>query len=254
MVCNASDNLNKVISSDNEKKHSIRKYILPAGIILLLVISALVFICFTQEPKPDPESEKIILEAVAKQLNKDPNELTDEDFRSIKELSLPIIKNSSPLELSDIKIIEKCTNLQELDMSAIRYPDKNIPKWMKLLAKVGVFNLYKRFAIDLSPMKNLSSLKTLNLSSTQISDITSLKGLVNIEDLFIDNTRVSDFEPLRGLINLQNLSISETQVSSLEPIRNLKKLQTLIMINCKNVTDEQIKDLKNSLPELKIYR
>ena len=257
-----------VKQNGSKKKSSCRRDFLAAGIILLFIIAALVFIWFRQEElKFDLANEKIIREAAATQLRwetqieKDPNDLTDEDFVQFKEIHLNAIWRVwrqddmfllvvPDKELSDFKFFSKFTNLQELDLRCVKYPDKNIPKWMKILAKIGVFDLEERFAIDLSPIRNLYGLKRLHLSSAQISDIKPLKGLINLEVLSIAGTRVSDLEPLRGLTNLQDLSIIDTPVSSLEPLKQLKKLRRLIMINCKNITDEQIKDLKNSLPEL----
>ena len=62
------------------KKKFYWRYIIASGLILLLIIASLVYIRFTQEPKPDPASEIIIRQAIAAQLRKEPNELTDEDF------------------------------------------------------------------------------------------------------------------------------------------------------------------------------
>ncbi len=125
---------------DTPKIPSYRRYIIAAFLIPLIIIAALVFIWFTQEEhKPDPASEKIIREAAAEQLNKDPNELTDEDFAKITKITdldfLGLTKlYDQPIppwvltELSDIRLLEKFTNLQELDLYSIKYPDKYIPK------------------------------------------------------------------------------------------------------------------------------
>lgn len=204
------------------------------------------------------------------QLNKEFNDLTDEDFAKITKFELKF------KQLSYIKLLEKFTNLHVLDLGYIRYPDKNIPKWMKYLAKYGIFNLDEKFAIDLSPLKNLSALKKLQLTYVQIFDITSLKELVNLEMLSIigislsdfkpikeltnlkvlrlDGTNISDLKPLVKLANLQTLYLVETPIYSLEQIKNLANLEVLVIGSCRNITDEQIKDLQKALARLAIVR
>ena len=70
------------------KKLSKYKYIIAVVCCVLLVIVTLVFAALRWEPEPDPKSEKIIRKAAAKELNKDPNELTDEDFAKILEFNI----------------------------------------------------------------------------------------------------------------------------------------------------------------------
>ncbi len=254
-----------------EKKSSKRKYLIAAVCVVLFAIVALVVASLNQEQKPDPESERVIRQFAARRLyeetglKKEPNDLVNEDFTKINEISIiPNIGSYNSFywtagsklkfgELSDITLLEKFINLQELNCN-ILYPDKKIPKCMKLLGKVGIFDIKERFAIDLNPIKNLTALKSLRLSNSQISDITPLKNLVNLETLFIDFTNVSDLEPLRGLKNLRVLSIMETKVSSLEPIMHLEKLERLIVINCPNITDQQLKELRAAHPNIVIIK
>lgn len=245
-----------------EKKHSIRKYVIAAICVLLLLSAALAVAIYSWEPKSDTKSEYLIREATARiynnkeanQQKKDPNELTDKDFESLTSFVYPTTKIDHFAALSDIKLLKRFMNLESLSITGTRYPDNAIPKWMKFFAKLGVFDLEEKFSIVLSPIRNLQTLKTLRLSHSQISDITPLKNLVNLEELFIDNTYISDIEPLRGLKNLKVLSISETKVSSLEPIMHLDKLQRLLVINCPNITDQQIEDLRAAHPDMVILK
>ena len=71
-----------------QNKQSYRIYIFDAVVILVLIMSALVFALFTQEPKSDPVSKKLIHKTIAKLLSKDPNHLTDADFAQITRLHL----------------------------------------------------------------------------------------------------------------------------------------------------------------------
>ncbi len=245
-----------------EKKPSKRKYIIAAVCVVLLVGVALAAAIFRWNQKIDHASERAIREAAAVMYNndetnlskKDPNELTEADFKSLTEFVFPATPDGHFAALSDIKLLEKFTSLESLSISGTRYPDSAIPKWMKYFAKLGVFDLEEKFSIDLSPIQNLTALKSLRLSNSQISDITPLKNLVNLEQLFIDFTNVTGLEPLRELKNLQVLSINETKVSSLEPIMRLEKLRRLLVIECPNITDEQLKELKAAHPDMVIIK
>lgn len=242
-----------------------------AAVVLLLIISSLVYIWLTQEKlKPDPASEKIIRESAASILNKDPNELTDEDFAKLTEFYL------FAFELSDIKLLEKFTNLKSLDFLCLRFPQKDIPKWMKLISKLGIFDLNDRFYINLSPLKNLTKLQRLKLCDTNvvtttrgiprpgivlylpegtpIKNIEPLSDLVNLKELYLCSTRVRDLKPLKGLKELQVLALDETQVSSLKTMKGLKNLEYLSIRNCKYITNEEVEDLQKALPNLKIER
>jgi hypothetical protein len=173
--------MNEQISS--QKSSSRKKYIIPV-VILLLIIAASVFIIHMQE-QPDPVSEKIICEAAAKTLRKDTNELTDTDFTKIIYLTL------YNKEISDIRMLEKFTNLKELRLGFIYHPPKNIPQWKKILSKLRIITLNKEFTIDLSPLKKLTNLKMLELAGIPFKNITSLEDLVNLEKLTLINTETS---------------------------------------------------------------
>ena len=217
---------NKTEQNITDKKSPNRRNILAAIFILLFIISALVLSCFNQEPKSDPASEKIIREAAAKQLNKDPNDLTDDDFSQIKELHIGAYIQSkmyittSNVEISDIMFLEKFKNLQVLSLQA-KFPQSAIPKWMSLLAKLGILNLEERFSIDLSPISKLYNLQELRLNNTQVNNLEPIKGLIKLQMLDVGNTQVSDLEPVRGLTNLRELYVFDTPVAHLEPLRGL---------------------------------
>ena len=255
----------------SKKKPFRLKYIIPAVLFLLLIIAVFVYALLTYESQTDPASEKVIRQWVSSELNKDPNDLTDEDFAKITKLRL------FSSELSDIKLVEKFTNLESLEILCYRFSQKDIPKWMKLIAKLGIFDLNERFYIDLSPLKNLTKLQRLSLSSDSVTsfrgsqrrsygiviylpeglpfkNIKPLSGLVNLKELNLNSTRVRDLKPLKGLKKLQVLLLDGSHVSDIKPIKELKSLESLSIRNCKNITDEQVEDLQKALPNLKIQR
>ncbi len=225
---------------ENKKKPSRREYIIAAGIIFLCIITGLIYRAMTWEPKPDPESEKIIRELASREVyKKDPNELTDEDFAKITKFLL------KEKELSDIKLLDKFTNVQKLYLINIKYPVNKIPKWMKFLAKYGIYDLQNRSTIGLTPLKKLSNLEILWINDAQVSNCEPLKGLTKLQYLHLEGTQVSRLEPLKDLKNLQTLHLRSTQVSNLEPIKDLKSLQMLDLRSTKVSNLEPIKDLKS---------
>ncbi len=55
-------------TQNNEKKPLRQKYIITGGLFVLLIMSVLIFIIFSQNQKPDPESEKIIREIATEEI------------------------------------------------------------------------------------------------------------------------------------------------------------------------------------------
>jgi Leucine-rich repeat (LRR) protein len=206
--------------------------ILAAFLITLSIIAALVFIWFTQEePKPDPASEAIIRKIAAKQLNKDPNDMTDDDFAKITKFDL------YKKELCDIRLLEKFRNLKMLYLGEILLPKKNIPNWMKYLAKLGILDLNERFALDLSPIEKLTNIQDVRLGTMPIKNLKPLVDLVNIEHLQLYHTSVSDLEPIKELKKLEVLYIADDSlISDIGPLETLTNLKDLELIGTK-VTD-----------------
>ncbi|MBN2589985.1 MAG: hypothetical protein JXA96_08980 [Sedimentisphaerales bacterium] len=187
--------MNESLKEQNNKKKPLRKYILTAEIVVLLIISALVFSLFQPEPKPDPASEALIRQEAAKNFDKNPNDMTDEDFAQIHSFTLGenmYASMANPIELCDIKLLEKFTGLEWLSLGKISYPRDKIPLWMIMLAKFGIYDLNEKYVLDLSPLKNLDNLLTLIICNMPIKSIKPLSSLTNLQILFIVNTNITD--------------------------------------------------------------
>jgi Leucine-rich repeat (LRR) protein len=219
--------MEKEKNTQNETKKLLsRKNKLSDAAIALLLISVSVFIFFVHKQKPDLTSEKIIREAIALQLNKDPNMLIDEDYAKISELVL------SRKKLFNIKLLEKCTNLQKLELSWISYPEKKIPKWKKILKKYRLHSIFRLYEIDLRP----------------------LNKLISLQDIRLDGYYFHNIKPLAGLTNLKRLRLTNTRVYDLEPLKNLTQLQVLFLYDCENITCDEETELKQALPNLKVIK
>lgn len=229
--------------NDMQKKPSHRRYITAAVVILLLITSALVLFVFTQTRKPDPASERIIREAAAAQIGKDPNSLTDTDFAKITELGVGDRSQTifamydeggsfkyAYNKLADIGLLRKFTNLQTLYLGSIDVPTDKIPKWMLLLSNLGIFDLEKRFSFDLSPLEKLSHLEKLQVGGNAVNNI----------------------EPLAKLGNLKNLELINAAVSNIKPLKSLTQLEKLYIIFCPKLKYEDLEDLGKAIPNLEI--
>ncbi|MBN1974732.1 MAG: hypothetical protein JW787_13920 [Sedimentisphaerales bacterium] len=178
-----------------KNKLSKLKYTLAAAFLMLLITAMMVFIFFTQKTAYDPASEKILRQAAAKQLDKDPNDLTNEDFAKITEL------NITRKELYDIKLLEKFTNLKVLSLNYIPLPGPAIPKWMIVMAKLKIINLQrmynksymKKYFIDLSPLENLFKLQIIYVVCSPVKDLLPLGKLKNIQEIHISHYELYDY-------------------------------------------------------------
>ncbi len=216
----------------SKRKSSRKKYIIPV-VVLLCILAGYIYHVKTWTPidsESQNASEAIIRQAAAKELTTDPdnpmdpNELNDLDFAKIEYLGI------LDKELSDIRMLEKFTNLKGLSLCDIRFPEDKIPLWMSLLGKIGVISKMKVELLDFSILKKFPDLNTLNLRGTQIRNIKFLTDLKKLKSLDLRNTQVCDLTPIKKLTNLKTLNLGY----------------------CPDITNEQIEDLQKALPELEI--
>ena len=210
-----------------------------AVVCAIFLAAGLATVFFLLKSSYHSDSDIVIMQAAAKQLNKDPNELTNDDFAQITQLNL------SGKELSDIRLLEKFINLQGLYMSGVKVPNSALPKWKLILKKLHLINKSDNKFIDFKPLAKLTSLENLTLSYTEIDDIEPLSGLNNIRELNLTRTRISDFNPLIKFKNLESLCVSDTQFNDLKLIENLTNLQELSLGRSKVTDLKPIKKLKN---------
>ena len=228
------------------KKKPFRKRSLIPCIIILCIFSGYIYQVAIWEPKPDSASEFEIRKAAALSIkNKGPNELTNEDLANITTLSIGVRTEIIPSmydegglilteypEISDIKLLEKFTNLQTLDFFAVKLSDKAFPTWMKFLGKYGIIDIKKRAALDLSPIKKLEHLKKIDILSTP----------------------VKSFRPLSKIKNLETLSLACVDIIDFESLKKLKNIKTINLTAYLNITEKQIEELRKALPGVEINR
>ncbi len=243
-------NEDKLKEQTVKKKSSRRKYIIVIGIIFC-ILGVYVYWLTTWRSENSllqKESEILIRKIAARNLQKEPDQLNDEDFSKVTRLIIGEHEwSSAPLitELADIKLLEKFTNLEILSLGRIIYPKKGTPKWMIILSKYGFFDIKKRFALDLSPLAKLQNLKSLTICDTSVKNINSLANLVNLQKLDLSGTNIQNIEPVKNLINIERLVLDGTAIVDLKPIKNLKKLEYLRIMRTKVNNLEPLRNLTN---------
>ncbi|MEN6373055.1 MAG: leucine-rich repeat domain-containing protein [Armatimonadota bacterium] len=221
----------------------------------------------------------IVRSAIARQLDKKPEELTKDDYSKITDLGLSrsFISSLTPLkgltqlqklwldgstQVSDITPLEGLTRLQILWLNSTHVTDitplKGLTQLQKLVLNVtqvtditplkGLTELQELWlghiqVSDIIPLKGLAQLQTLWLDNTQVFDITPLEGLTGLQALVLNNTQVIDITPLKGLTQLQDLSLDGTAVSDLTPLKGLARLQTLWLNSTQVIDITPLKEL-----------
>jgi len=208
----------------------------------------------------------LVRDAVARQRNKKPEELTEDDYCKTMELDL------AGSGISDIWALKGLSNLQQLDLSGAQVSDIGALSGLTNIrtlylsgtqvSDIGtVSGLTKLQGLDLSGTKvsdigavsGLTSLQLLNLSGTKVSDVGAVSGLTNLKVLDLSVTQVSDIGAVSGLPNLQVLDLSGTQVSDIGALSRLKNLRRLDLLGTR-ISDEQVVKLRMALPRLAIRR
>ena len=222
-----------------------RRNIIAAVIMAVLFISIFVFVPYLFKSMYPGSSDIVIRRTAAKMLNKEPDELTNADFKQIIRLDF------SGKKLSNIRLLRKFKNLQELNLSDLPDTAKPKPIWRAFLEKLHILKprsytvnwsggmstgrgpgpstiiTLDKNSIDLSPIRKLSDLRKLDLNLTNFENIKSLKDLDNLTELNLAGTAFSDLKQIKGLKNLQKLNLGGTQILDLELIRAHANLSQL---------------------------
>ncbi|MBN1972372.1 MAG: leucine-rich repeat domain-containing protein [Sedimentisphaerales bacterium] len=262
-------------------KTSRSKCIIAAVIFLCVVIAVFIYRFLTwgsnvHLDEPIPGEEVFIRQAVAKTLNKDWLELTEDDFVKITELEI------SNKTLSHIKYIMKFPNLQKLYLENIKVPQPDLPTGKAFLVSCRIIKQPDWGVLDLSPLTNLQKLQILKIHNTdieslkpllsfknlkefslgseqltrqiQIPNLKYIKKLNKLEILRINNIKSFEIKLVKNLKNLQSLYVSYTKISNLDPIKGLTNLREFYIRDCNNISDQQVDELQKALPNLKIYK
>jgi len=255
------------------RNKSSRRYIVPICLILLLFfIAGFIYFAISYNSinsDSRKHSEMAFRAIVALNTGKKPEEVTDEDFTKITKLRLEgIVPSDSKLNyegfvnyltneyqdqtltlrflsnrISDLKLIEKFTNLEELNLLHLPFPENDIPKWMKLLSKLGVIDPSQRNKLDLKPLIKLKNLKSIRISNSNFKSLKPLAKIKNLKSIGLNEIPHEDIQDISKLTNLEEIDFCKTGITDLEFIRELTELKSI------NIIEEPITDI-SSLKEL----
>ena len=193
----------------------------------LLLILAIVFIgCGTTSWVSDPSNENNVKieKVIRKFLEKPEGELTKADLEKVTKLDL------KQNQLTDVKGLEKLTQLEELVLSFNQLTEG--PKGLDKLTKLERLGLDGNHLTE-GPkgLEKLDQLMGINLSGNQITDVNSL-------------TTYTQFK---------GLNLEYNQLTSVKGLEKLTKLEVLNLKNNPDLTKAQIDQLQKALPNCKIY-
>ena len=143
-----------------------------AAVVLIICVIAFVFFKSLHQLSPEPYpideqlNKSIFRKSAARMLEKEPEDLTEDDFANLKELvisnsgfsDLTLLSKTPNLQLlslesvttNNLKPLAELKNLQTLDLDYVKTPKTKTPKWMVLLDKIGIMDLSLRKMIDIS--------------------------------------------------------------------------------------------------------
>ena len=166
----------------------------------------------------DTSDADLIRGAIAKQLEKNSQDVTEKDIGNVTELDLSHIK------ISDISLLAGLTNLKGLDLNRTDVKDITPLEGLTNLQHLDLSGVDVK---NITPLEGLTNLQELWLDYTGVRDIRSLAGLENLQQLVLTGTGVTDITLLEGLKNLECLELTETGVTDIRPLVGMTKLQIL---------------------------
>lgn len=180
-------------------------------------------------------------------LNLSGTEVTD--ISALKELTNLQSLHLDDNEIGSIDTLEGLTNLQFLYLANTKISDISALKWLTNLKDLGLADNHIN---DISALKDLTNLQHLDLTNVQISDISALKGLTNLEELDLDSAKLSDISVLKELTKLKSFYLAYSKVSDISVLKELTNLKKITLCGDHEISDSDIQDLKESLPECDI--
>lgn len=147
-------------------------------------------------------------------------------------------------EVTSLDGIEKCINLEHLNMGHQRVVDLSP---LAHLVKLTYLNLTQnRHIKDISPLAGLTRLRYLNLDSNEITDISPLANLTQLTYLnLMFNTGITDISVVANMKDLEELWLSGSPIVDILPLANLGKLSFLWLSKCEITDITSITNLTN---------
>ncbi|MBN1803349.1 MAG: leucine-rich repeat protein [Candidatus Lokiarchaeota archaeon] len=151
--------------------------------------------------------------------NSKPYSYTQDD--KYLDLKAKRIKN-----LTDIKGLDKCTDLEALNLGSNEIKE--------IVGLENLRNLKRLYLEDnqiqeIKGLDNLVNLETLVLKRNHIKEIKGLDELRSLKSLNLENNHIEDIKGLESLSNLNFLSLTHNPIKSIENIEHLDNLMRIFL-------------------------
>jgi hypothetical protein len=134
------------------------------------------------------------------------------------------LSNQGITDISEIKGIEKISNLHSLNLSYNRISEI---KGLEHLEQLEFLDLSYNQITEIKGLDLLRNLTNLYISSNRIKEIKGLSSLVNLEWLLLSINNISEIKELNSLKNLLVLDLNENEITEIKGLENLTSLEGL---------------------------
>jgi len=178
--------------------------------------------------------DKVLESAVRKHVfekrnNKEP--LTEKDVENISTVSykgftftLDGKRVERKEKIKDLRGLEKCRSLRELDLEENEITDLTPIKDLK---EIQSLTLAHNKITDIKPLEGLVKLQYLQLEYNQVKDISVVAKMENMKSLYLTNNQITDISPVANLTKMWSLYLGGNKIKDLSPIAKLKFLDTI---------------------------
>ncbi|MBN2590173.1 MAG: hypothetical protein JXA96_09950 [Sedimentisphaerales bacterium] len=161
------------------------------------------------------------------------------------------------LDIGNLKTLSNLKQLRELDIQQVGIPYKQpsrITYRIREFLGIPIKNHDRgRKPISITPLKKLTKLEKLTIENCRVKSFKPVKKLKKLNTLHLYYPNISNMKLLSGLKNLKYLYVRDKKLTNIKYLKSLTNLERLT-IKAKNINDEQICELKEALPNLKIEK
>ena len=153
--------------------------------------------------------------------------------------------------MKTLKPLGSLTQLESLsiqDCEALE--DKSLAP-LRAMRRLRVVYISDGCAIaDISPLRDLQSLREVMLHRTSVTDLDPLRKLPGLESLRLEGTRIGSLKPIAELTTLTHLDLRDTGVSDVSALSRLTRLKELWVSEGVNMTG--VEAMKRANPGLDV--
>ncbi|MDE7290116.1 MAG: hypothetical protein K2N71_11550 [Oscillospiraceae bacterium] len=194
-------------------------------------------------------------------------------IKTLKSLTLSELRSGWEDEKIDLSGLASCTSIEYLDISSVDYSIFSAIPNMKKLKKIrfgeysspdgldelaGLNSLEELIfedhsTVDLKGASKLKKLKRITIIKSDIKNASEINGCPSLKYLSIEGGKYDVFD-VEDIENNTRLEVFNLQIWNLMHYKSFKTMTSLKKLNIvsRSLNDEQIKDLKEAMPNCRI--